>query len=143
MFESLMPKLSSIVPDGGAIYLRRIPEGTPAHPNGGIAYKIRTGIDFDAPDAVEPGEAAVSVVLDVLRAMHVPGLEQYGPLSVMRFAPAEGVALLIKRIPDGRFAIKVQSPCPFDDPDAVEPTNATVMDLVKWVRAVTVSGEPA
>ena len=134
--------LETIAPHGGAIYLRRIPVGDPSCPQGGVAYKIRTGVDFEAPDAVEPKEATVSVILDILQAMRVPGTEQYSMMHVIKFAPYEGVGLLLKRNPlNGQWVIKLQSPCPFDSPDAIAPEHASITDLVGWIKAVTRPGE--
>lgn len=131
MFDALVPRLQTVTPpEGAAIYLKKIPSGQ-------VVFKFKRGTDFDNPDHVAPADAAVTVLLKVLQQMHVPGIDPYISMlsipSMAQLSPQDGLGILIKRLPDKRFAIKIQNPCDFDHPDAVAPTDASLKFLLNWI----------
>lgn len=134
MLDAIIPRLNTVTPDeGGAIYLKKIP-------NGQIAYRFKRGCDFDSPDHIAAADATVAVLLEVLKKMQVPGIHPYFSLlhvpSLADLSPRDGIGILIKKLPDGSFGIKIEHPCDFDHPEAVAPQSASLKFLFDWIRQV-------
>ena len=129
MFDALMPRLQTITPpEGAGIYLKRLPDGE-------TAFAIQRGVDFDNPDAIEPSDASVAVLLRVLQQMDVPGINAWGFPSVRDLSTEAGIGILIKRQQDGSFAIKVQTPITLDSSVMKRAGDATLSDLLDWIKA--------
>lgn len=127
MFD-LVPRLQTITPQEGAgIFLKRLPDGT-------RMVKIKRGVDFNT-NTYAPADATVAFLLEEMKSMGLP-TGWLGLPSIDDLCTTQGIGLLIKRSADGRFAVRVQTPCDMDARDMHPLEQTTITEFLNWLKAV-------